>query len=64
MPMIKKTILKILILMMGALGMILAIDPVITFTETILTKEWMKLLVGLGLTGLTIFLSKEWGIKK
>ncbi len=64
MSMMKKTTLKILILMMGAVGMIFAIDPVITFAEKFLTEEWMKLIVGLGLTGLTIYLSKEWGIKR
>jgi len=49
---------------MGAVGMILAIDPVITFAEKFLTEEWMKLIIGLGLTALTIYFSKEWGVNK
>lgn len=62
--MMKQTILKILILMMGAIGMILAIDPVISYAEKFLTEEWMKLVVGLGLTALTIYLSREWGVNR
>jgi len=64
MSMMKQTILKILILMMGAIGMILAIDPVISYAEKFLTEEWMKLVVGLGLTALTIYLSREWGVNR
>jgi len=62
--MINKTVQKILILMMGSIGIILAIDPVVEIADNLLPESWMKLVVGLVLTGLTIFLSKEWGVKR